>query len=163
MLRMFVGTVVVALVICAGSLPAEEIKGKVAKVDAEKKTLTLTVDGKDQSFPIDKEAKFLTPGKKKQLQDLPGGLSGVKEGTEVTLTTEKKDGKETITKVTVEGRKKKKPAQSPAAQDTGTKAPDRQIAWLATWKQALAEAKRTEKPILLAFGKPACEGVPGLW
>ncbi len=55
------------------------------------------------------------------------------------------------------------PAQSLAAQDTGTKDQEREIAWLATWKQALAEANRTEKPILLAFGKPACEGVPGMW
>ncbi len=39
----------------------------------------------------------------------------------------------------------------------------KQIDWLCDWPQALAEAKRTERPILLAFGAPACEGVPGMW
>lgn len=48
-----------------------------------------------------------------------------------------------------------------AAQERGKK--DGEIDWLVTWKQALEEGKRTGKPILLAFGKPACEGVPGLW
>ncbi len=87
---------------------AREFKGKVAKVDAEKKTLTVTVDGKNKTFSIDKEAKFFIPGKKKQLQDLPGGLSGLKEGNEVTLTAETKDTKDVVTKVSVAGKKKKK-------------------------------------------------------
>lgn len=37
------------------------------------------------------------------------------------------------------------------------------IFWLSTWEQAQAEAKRTERPLLLAFGAPRCEGVPGMW
>lgn len=39
----------------------------------------------------------------------------------------------------------------------------KQVDWLCDWQQALEEAKRTQRPILLAFGKPACEGVPGMW
>ncbi len=54
-------------------------------------------------------------------------------------------------------------AQGAGAQERSLKRPAREIPWLVTWKQALEEARRTEKPILLAFGKPACEGVPGLW
>lgn len=90
---------------------AKEFTGKVAKIDAEKNTLTVAVNGKDQTFPIDKEAKFLIPGKKKQLQELPGGLNGLKEGSEVTVSTELKDSREVVTKLTVAGRKKKKDLQ----------------------------------------------------
>ncbi len=89
----------------------KEIKGKVAKVNAEENTLTLTAEGKDQTFPIGKEAKFLALGRKRHLQGLPGGLSGLKEGSEATLTTETKDGKEFVTKVTVAGRKRMKDKQ----------------------------------------------------
>lgn len=39
----------------------------------------------------------------------------------------------------------------------------KQIDWLCDWPQALAEARRTERPIMLVFGAPACEGVPGMW
>ncbi len=88
--------------------PATEIRGKISKVNAEDNTPILTVDGKDQTFPIDKEAKFVALGRKRQLQDLPGGLAGVKDGNEVTVITEIKDGKELVTKVTVEGSRRKK-------------------------------------------------------
>ncbi len=91
--------------------PATEIKGKIAKVNAEDHTLTVTADGKDETFQIDNEARFLALGRKRQLQDLPGGLSGVKEGGDVTLTTEKKEGKDVVTKVIVEGRRKKNDKQ----------------------------------------------------
>jgi uncharacterized protein YyaL (SSP411 family) len=37
------------------------------------------------------------------------------------------------------------------------------IGWIPTWKQALAEARETNKPILLMSGAPACAGVPGIW
>lgn len=37
------------------------------------------------------------------------------------------------------------------------------IAWIPTWKQALAEARQTGKPILLMAGAPSCGGVPGVW
>ncbi len=160
MLRTFVGALV-ALVICAGSLLAEEIKGKVAKVDAEKNTLTLTVNGKDQTFPIDKEAKFLTSGKKKQLQDLPGGLSGVKEGTEVTLTTEKKDGKEVVTKVTAAGRNKKKDKAQPPTGNlrqpingnlkVGMTAPDFTVKDV-DGKNSVKLSELRGKPVVLIFG-----------
>ncbi len=94
------------------AVPAgKEFKGKVVRVNAEENTLTLTVDGKDQTFPIGKEAKFLALGRKRQLQDLRGGLGGVKNGNDVTVTTETKDGKALVTRVTVEGRRKNKNKQ----------------------------------------------------
>ena len=37
------------------------------------------------------------------------------------------------------------------------------IGWIPTWKQGIAEARRTNKPILLLSAAPACGGVSGLW
>lgn len=40
---------------------------------------------------------------------------------------------------------------------------DAQIAWFGTWKQGLAEAKRSGRPILLVSAAPHCRNVPGIW
>lgn len=37
------------------------------------------------------------------------------------------------------------------------------IAWFGSWEGALAEAKRTGKPILLFSAAPQCRAVPGMW
>ena len=37
------------------------------------------------------------------------------------------------------------------------------IAWFGTWKQGLAEAGRTGRPILLVSAAPHCHNVSGLW
>ncbi|KAA3605547.1 MAG: hypothetical protein DWQ01_19720 [Planctomycetota bacterium] len=37
------------------------------------------------------------------------------------------------------------------------------IQWFGTWSQALAEAKRTGRPILLTSAAPQCRGVSGMW
>lgn len=37
------------------------------------------------------------------------------------------------------------------------------IAWFGTWESALAEAKRTNRPILFMSAAPQCQGVPGVW
>ena len=37
------------------------------------------------------------------------------------------------------------------------------IAWYATLDSALAEAKRSKRPILFTSAAPACTGVPGVW
>ncbi len=42
-------------------------------------------------------------------------------------------------------------------------AADKEIGWIPTWQQALAEARQTYKPILLMAGAPSCGGVPGVW
>ncbi len=43
------------------------------------------------------------------------------------------------------------------------RAADEGIGWLASWNQGLAEARQTNKPILLMSGAPECGGVPGVW
>lgn len=37
------------------------------------------------------------------------------------------------------------------------------IQWFATWEAGLAEAQRTQKPILLVSAAPHCAGVSGIW
>ena len=37
------------------------------------------------------------------------------------------------------------------------------IQWFATWEQAKAEAKRTQRPILLTSAAPHCRNVSGMW
>ena len=108
MTRALVGALVVGLLgFTAAS--AEEIKGKVKETDKDKNTITLTVDGKDTTYGVGKDASFVTvsleKGKKgkvnEKLTPIEGGLTGIKAGTEVTVLTDKQDDKDVITSVKV--------------------------------------------------------------
>lgn len=37
------------------------------------------------------------------------------------------------------------------------------VAWFGAWESARAEAKRTNRPILLLSAAPQCHDVPGVW
>ena len=37
------------------------------------------------------------------------------------------------------------------------------IAWFGTWEGAKAEARRTNRPLLLVSAAPQCHDVPGVW
>lgn len=91
---------------------ADEVKGKIKKVDTGNNTLTITVNDKDQTFELTKDTKVVAlygkKIKKAQQQDVPGGVSSLKEGTAVTLTTEKKDTKEQIVQVKLDELQAKK-------------------------------------------------------
>ena len=102
---------VFALLIGTGGVLAAEVKGKVKKVDADKNTVTVTADDKDTSYDVAKDAKVVKvvgKGKKATTEAVTEGLKGVTTGSEVTLTTSKKDDKEVVTNVKIEGAKKKK-------------------------------------------------------
>jgi hypothetical protein len=94
-----------ALAALAGSAGRAETYGdKVKAVDAEKKTITLPVEGKDRTFKVDDKVDVQSQtraGKRLRLTPVKEGLKGVKAGTEVTVTTEKKDGEEIVTKIVV--------------------------------------------------------------
>jgi hypothetical protein len=103
MLRQFAGglCIVVALVGCSGNVSSAaggEVKGKVKTFEPEKNTLTLTIGDQDQTFTLTKETRFLGPNGKEQ-QDKAKIQQRLKEGAEVTITTEKAEGKEVVTKV----------------------------------------------------------------
>lgn len=94
-----------ALVLSVGVLLADEIKGKIKSVDADKGTITVTgADGKDHML-MAKDAKVVSS----KGAPLAEGLKDkhLKAGTEVVITCEKKDGKECATEVKLAQPRKK--------------------------------------------------------
>jgi hypothetical protein len=89
-----------AVVLCTGTLLAEEVKAKVKEVVPHH--LIVTVDGKEHKVAILKDTKIVDP----KDQELKNGLKNphLKEGVDVTLTFEEKDGKKVCTKVKLSGK-----------------------------------------------------------
>ena len=113
MLRKLVAAAL-GIVLVAGIVLADEIKGKVKSVDADKNTITVTVkvDDKDtdKTFTVTADTKVQAKKKSGELVDVEGGLKAVKEGQDVTITTEKKDDKEVVTQILVPRERGKKKA-----------------------------------------------------
>jgi hypothetical protein len=62
------------------------------------------VDGKDKAFKVDDKVDVQTQvrvGKRLRVTALKDGLKGVKAGVEATITTEKRDGQEVVTKIVI--------------------------------------------------------------
>jgi len=57
------------------------------------------------------------------------------------------------------------PRQEPIAPDASsvTESPAPRITWFTQWNQAVKEAERLNRPILLQGAAPVCSGVPGMW
>lgn len=91
---------VFALVLSTGVLLAEEVKAKIKNVEPH--SLVVTVDGKEHKVDIAKETKLLDP----KDNELKQGLKNphLKEGVEVVITFEEKDGKKVCTKVKLVGK-----------------------------------------------------------
>lgn len=112
MLRLFVAALS-ALILGAGVSLADEVKGTVKKVNTENGKITITVKDKDQTFTVAKDTEIFRIGKAKKGQPgakktVEGGIGGIKDGSTVTVTTSKKDDKETVTSIQVPAEKKKK-------------------------------------------------------
>ena len=77
-----------AVLVCfAAPLLAEETKGKIKSVSADKKEFVMTDDnGKDWEFTLTDEGKV-------KLGDKDIKLNELKEGDQVTITYDKKDNK----------------------------------------------------------------------
>jgi ribosome maturation factor RimP len=97
MLRTFMGVVLTLVVFALGAL-AEEYRGKIKSIDADKGTITVTVGDKDQEFKVPATAKVLR-GKKEVADGIKDKRFGKAVGSEVTVVTEKKDGAETVTSI----------------------------------------------------------------
>jgi Cu/Ag efflux protein CusF len=111
MLRSWVAALIAVLVCTSGLFADVFEKTRVKKVDADKSILTVTIDGKDQEFSVAADARIFKTtgsGKKVVVEDLPGGLKGLKQGDTVSVWTEPKGGKEVVTQVKLEGAKKGK-------------------------------------------------------
>ena len=112
---------VAALVLGVSAGSAAEFKGTVKVADKEKNTVTITVDGKDQTFTLGKDASIVNVktvmGKKNKTSEevtaIENGLDGLKKDAKVTILTEKQDDKEVATSIKVtdgatDAKKKKK-------------------------------------------------------
>lgn len=82
-----------ALVTLALALPAQEgiQKGTLKKVDADKGTLTVTVDGTDHDLTVTEQTRIFGPGMKPVEDRLKN--PGFKPGAAVLFKAEKQDGK----------------------------------------------------------------------
>lgn len=85
---------------------AETYLEKVTAVDPAKRTITISVDKKDRTLPVDEKVEIhlqVKVGKRLRVTVFKGGLGGIKVGTEATMTTERKDGREVVTKIVLLG------------------------------------------------------------
>jgi hypothetical protein len=97
MMRVFVPALALVFV-CASGLFADELKGKVKSVDAEKMQLIVTNDnGQDQTVTFGKEAQVVGPHGLTHPRGLKSPM--LKPGASVTITYEAKEGQMTASKV----------------------------------------------------------------
>ena len=88
---------------------AAETEATVKGVDAKANAVTLTIAGKDKTYPVSPDAAVVTvsrvPGKNGKVSDkvtpVAGGLGGVAPGTKVTVLIEPADGKDVVAAVKI--------------------------------------------------------------
>jgi hypothetical protein len=88
---------------------AAEVKGMIKSVDADAKTLTITVGADDKAYRVADDARIVKiTGKEDKLkfEKIPGGLKGLAPGNQVTAFTESTAG-DRLTEIRVSQRKKK--------------------------------------------------------
>jgi hypothetical protein len=103
----------VIILCCVVLVQAAVIRGKVKSTDADKNTITVTVDDKEQTIAVAKDVRVTQPNpaknnKKRPLVDVPGGLKGLSSGNDVVITTYKNEGKDEAAVIHVDGPAKKK-------------------------------------------------------
>jgi CRISPR/Cas system-associated exonuclease Cas4 (RecB family) len=116
MFRKLAGVSVLALLFCVSAVWAEEVKGKLTKVDEANHKITISVDGKETEYTVAKDCKMPKrkgkDGTEKELtlSDLAKSMDRVKDkgGYAITAVTTKKDGKETVTEIKTGGSRPKK-------------------------------------------------------
>jgi len=144
------------LVVLVGSASvwADTVKGKVKRVDADKSTITVTADDKNQSFDVAKDAKVVKvvgKGKKATTETVQDGLKGVAKDQEVTLTTETKDDKDVVTQVKIERARNKANGRGGPGPEVGQPAPELKLKTLEGKEVDLASSK-DKMPVVLIFG-----------
>jgi hypothetical protein len=107
-MRSIIGATLIAI-LSFSIASAAEMQATVKSVDKTANSMVVTVDGKDTTYPVSKDASFVTvsqvPDKKgkttEKLTPIDGGLDGIKPGTKITILTDMVDDKETVTSVKV--------------------------------------------------------------
>ena len=100
-----------AIVLSCSAAWGETYGEKIKSVDPDKKTITFAVEGKDRTFKVDDKVDVqaqMRAGKRLRLTVVKDGLKGIKAGAEATLTTERKDGEEVVTKIVLIAAEQKK-------------------------------------------------------
>ena len=129
MLRKFLGTAAVATLVCVSVVMADDVKGKISKVDPDKKVITVTTDGKDTEYTVADDGKCPNSAcasnkgggggdaKDMTLKELEAAVDRAKDrgGYNVTITVEKKSGKEVVTEIKSDAR----PRRQAAAERSG--------------------------------------------
>jgi hypothetical protein len=105
MLRTLVCTLF-AFALLVGGLLAEEIKAKVKSYNADKGVLTVSVGEKEKEYKITDDTKIVS-GKGTDVKNRQKALERLKDGANVVITLEKKDGKDVVTQLKMGGGKKK--------------------------------------------------------
>lgn len=98
---------VCAFALLTSAAGAAEYKGAVKKVDAKKGVLTLSVDGKEMEFTVPNTATVMIQVAARNIPAKDGlknpwfdrAATPGRMGYRAEVTTEKKDGKEVVTKV----------------------------------------------------------------
>ena len=110
-LRMPIGSLVLPVAILfgamAGTVSGEEIQGVLKRIDKDKRTIVVTVEGKDKTLAVNKDASVVEVrsvaqknGKTaEQLTSIDAGIAGLSTGSKVTLLTESLDGKVAVTSI----------------------------------------------------------------
>ncbi len=75
--------------------PGEIRRGKITKLDLERRALSLAVGGKDEEFQLDEDAQVLGATGK----DLQERFAGIKEGDEIFFKATNRDGKAVVVAV----------------------------------------------------------------
>jgi hypothetical protein len=106
MARIGISLCAVSLAFAASVAAADDIKGKVKAIDPDKRTITVNVGDKDQTFDIAQTAKvyrlFGNNARRAGYAEAPGGIKEAAVGSTVTLTTEFIDDKEQATRIKIE-------------------------------------------------------------
>ncbi len=106
MMRVFVSALALVFV-CTSGLFADELKGKVKSVDAEKMQLIVTDDnGQDQTISFGKEGQVVGPHGLTHPRGLKSPM--LKPGAAVTITYENKEGQMNASKVRITAEAKAK-------------------------------------------------------
>jgi len=104
MLRKLLGLFAVGLLLCVGVVMAEEIKGKIMKVDVDKKVLTVMEGDKEREIMVDDKTD-LGKGKSGAVRTVEQLAKQVDKagdkGVRATITTDKKKGKDVASKVEI--------------------------------------------------------------
>ena len=118
MTRTVLGSLV--FVLLTGFASAAEIKsGTVTKIDTEKNTITVSIDGKDQTYNVTKDVSVTTiqtsrTGRRgrnltQQTVTLADGIKALRVDTPVSITIETKDDRTVVSQISLSQQQSEQP------------------------------------------------------